>query len=267
MDNARLGIIAKASYCGLRPGFIKLLRIVETRTPPSFRLAYHSDPFSPRVKLKCSPTGTLATVPYVSLRVISICKFSITRPVLGISSSGIVFLNMTADDQEDLHLPHLLKHPKQWLALVVVPLVEGSSITNPAQWTCAPLTIFPSHTKSRKGCDNCKKRHIRCDESFPQCRNCTKHKTRCPYNDITVQEARSNGPPDLLWTPEVHSNLEQWKTTGIFPFSGLDINPTPSPQLYTQEELRLIYHVASVSLQLGALEANGFTLWTSKIPT
>lgn len=25
-----------------------------------------------------------------------------------------------------------------------------------------------SHTKSRKGCRMCKKRHIRCDETFPQ---------------------------------------------------------------------------------------------------
>ena len=25
-----------------------------------------------------------------------------------------------------------------------------------------------SHTKSRKGCKTCKRRHIRCDETFPQ---------------------------------------------------------------------------------------------------
>ena len=25
-----------------------------------------------------------------------------------------------------------------------------------------------SHTKSRKGCETCKRRHIRCDENFPQ---------------------------------------------------------------------------------------------------
>lgn len=130
-----------------------------------------------------------------------------------------------------------------------------------------PLTLCLSHTKSRKGCESCKKRHIRCDESFPQCRNCTKHKTRCPYNDIPVQEARPNGPPDLLWTPEVQATLDQWRRTCVFPFPGLDVNPIPSPQLYSYQELRLIYHVASISHQLGALEANGFTLWTSKIPT
>jgi len=29
------------------------------------------------------------------------------------------------------------------------------------------LTVH-SHTKSRKGCETCKRRHIRCDENFPQ---------------------------------------------------------------------------------------------------
>ncbi|PNS17385.1 hypothetical protein CAC42_7068 [Sphaceloma murrayae] len=46
-----------------------------------------------------------------------------------------------------------------------------------------------SHTKSRKGCKTCKRRHIRCDESFPQCRNCTKHHVRCDYMDATTPEA------------------------------------------------------------------------------
>lgn len=131
---------------------------------------------------------------------------------------------------------------------------------------CCTDFNFYSHTKSRKGCETCKKRHIRCDESFPQCKNCTKHKIRCPYNDIPVQEARPNGPPDLMWTHEVNEAIDNWRASGIFPFD-LDVNPVPLPQWYTPEELRLIYHVASISSQLNALDANGFTLWTSKIPT
>ncbi|KAL1882984.1 hypothetical protein VTK73DRAFT_506 [Phialemonium thermophilum] len=126
-----------------------------------------------------------------------------------------------------------------------------------------------SHTKSRKGCDMCKRRHIRCDENFPQCRNCTKHKMRCPYNDIPAPEERSATPdkPDLMWTPEIEAAINQWRTTGVFPFPSLDINPAPSPQLLTLEEMRLIYHVASISHQLEIINANGFTLWTRQIPT
>ncbi|KAL2195072.1 hypothetical protein P885DRAFT_62321 [Corynascus similis CBS 632.67] len=126
-----------------------------------------------------------------------------------------------------------------------------------------------SHTKSRKGCETCKRRHIRCDENFPQCRNCTKHKIRCPYNDVSVPEDRAGSPdkPDLLWTPEIEATIEQWRRTGMFPFPSLGIYPTPAPDFLTNEELRLIHHVASISHQMQELGANDFTLWTRQIPT
>ncbi|PKS11664.1 hypothetical protein jhhlp_001815, partial [Lomentospora prolificans] len=125
-----------------------------------------------------------------------------------------------------------------------------------------------SHTKSRKGCDTCKRRHIRCDESFPQCRNCTKHKIRCPYNDMPVPENRAASPdkPDLMWTPQIEADIEQWQRTGVFPFPSLNIYPAPSPQSYTLEELRLIHHVASICSELDAINANNFTIWTRQMP-
>ncbi|KFA69126.1 hypothetical protein S40285_00002 [Stachybotrys chlorohalonatus IBT 40285] len=127
-----------------------------------------------------------------------------------------------------------------------------------------------SHTKSRKGCETCKRRHIRCDESFPQCRNCTKHKIRCPYNDVQATDAdRSTTPdkPDLMWTPQIEADIANWQTTGVFPFPSLGIYPAPMPHLYSREDLRLIYHVAALYSQLAAMEANNFTLWTRHIPT
>ncbi|KAF3770620.1 hypothetical protein M406DRAFT_285362 [Cryphonectria parasitica EP155] len=124
-----------------------------------------------------------------------------------------------------------------------------------------------SHTKSRKGCETCKKRHIRCDENFPQCKNCTKHKIRCPYNDLPIQEARPNGPANLMWDPEIEAVIDQWRRTGFFPFPDLQIVNPPMPENYTVEELRLIHHVASISNELSAWGANGFTLWTRQIPT
>lgn len=60
--------------------------------------------------------------------------------------------------------------------------------------------------------------------------------------------------------------INQWRQSGVFPFD-LDVHPVPNPQFYSFEELRLIHHVASISYQLNVLDANGFTLWTSKIPT
>jgi len=126
-----------------------------------------------------------------------------------------------------------------------------------------------SHTKSRKGCETCKRRHIRCDENFPQCRNCTKHKIRCPYNDLPMSEDRAITPDkaDLMWTPEIEAAVDQWQRTGVFPFPSLNIFPAPASQRFSREELRLIYHVAAICHQLSAIDANGFTLWTRYIPT
>ncbi|KXJ93259.1 hypothetical protein Micbo1qcDRAFT_54373 [Microdochium bolleyi] len=126
-----------------------------------------------------------------------------------------------------------------------------------------------SHTKSRKGCENCKRRHIRCDENFPQCRNCTKHKVRCPYNDVPVPDERSATPdkPDLMWNPRIEAAIQLWQQTGAFPFPALSIYPAPDPQAYTLEELRLIYHVSAICDEMNRMDANGFTLWTRQIPT
>ncbi|OAX85449.1 hypothetical protein ACJ72_00174 [Emergomyces africanus] len=38
-----------------------------------------------------------------------------------------------------------------------------------------------SHNKSRRGCVNCKKRHVKCDEQGPPCANCVVRKTNCAY--------------------------------------------------------------------------------------
>jgi hypothetical protein len=106
----------------------------------------------------------------------------------------------------------------------------------------------------------------------PFSRNCTKHKIRCPYNDVSSADAsRSTTPdkPDLMWTPEVESAIVEWQATGVFPFHFPDVKVYPAPVAsnYTFEELRLIHHVASLYDQLYAIGANSFTLWTRYIPT
>lgn len=125
-----------------------------------------------------------------------------------------------------------------------------------------------SHTKSRKGCETCKRRHIRCDESFPQCRNCTKHNCRCPYMDMPPQDERASSPEraDLLWTSAIEAEIQTWQQTGTFPFPDLYIYPAPQPHFYSMEDLRLIHHVASVSSELSIHGAGNFTIWTRQVP-
>ncbi|KAM3440022.1 hypothetical protein NHJ13734_003457 [Beauveria thailandica] len=125
------------------------------------------------------------------------------------------------------------------------------------------------HIKSRNGCETCKRRHIRCDEGFPQCANCTKHKSRCPYNDMQGSPDRAATPdePDLMWTPQITTDITEWQRTRTFPFPFLGDYPVIEPQFYSVEDLRLIYHLASLYQQLAGMEANNLTLWTRHIPT
>ncbi|KAI0397335.1 hypothetical protein F5Y17DRAFT_455250 [Xylariaceae sp. FL0594] len=131
------------------------------------------------------------------------------------------------------------------------------------------LTVLPScsHTKSRKGCENCKRRHIRCDENFPQCRNCTKHKTRCPYLETPAadQTATSPAASDLGWWHDELEVVAEWKRSLVFPFPDMVVT-APDPTQYSEEELCLIYRAAAIYQDLKVMGANGFTLWTCYIP-
>ncbi|KAG9230035.1 C6 zinc finger protein [Amylocarpus encephaloides] len=56
-----------------------------------------------------------------------------------------------------------------------------------------------SHRKSRNGCQNCKRRKIKCDEQKPQCANCNRHSTLCRYPHVST--------PSLSTLPEPPQGL------------------------------------------------------------
>ncbi|KAJ5901674.1 hypothetical protein N7495_002202 [Penicillium taxi] len=125
-----------------------------------------------------------------------------------------------------------------------------------------------SHTKSRNGCKTCKRRHIRCDETFPQCRNCTKHNCRCDYQDIPA--ARRSPParqtPDLLVTPEVERQIEDWHRTGIPPYPELAQCPKATWAKLSWAELRLVHHIIGLSIDLHRQGLSSCTVWAQKMP-
>ncbi|KAJ5062046.1 hypothetical protein J3E74DRAFT_38957 [Bipolaris maydis] len=127
-----------------------------------------------------------------------------------------------------------------------------------------------SHTKSRKGCKTCKRRHIRCDETFPQCRNCTKHQVRCDYMDsptaMMPESPQSPQQPNLLWTPEIEATIELWRQTGEFPFPELRVYPQPQWRSLTTVDLRLIHHLSSISNEMFRNRTSKSTLWTDMMP-
>ncbi|KAK9372449.1 uncharacterized protein V1513DRAFT_460580 [Lipomyces chichibuensis] len=58
-----------------------------------------------------------------------------------------------------------------------------------------------SHTKSRLGCLQCKKRRVKCDEKMPRCDSCAKHNIACRYTGSSVNR--------LLLSRTVYSDNQQ----------------------------------------------------------
>lgn len=126
-----------------------------------------------------------------------------------------------------------------------------------------------SHTKSRKGCRTCKKRHIRCSEEFPQCKNCTKHSVRCDYMDMTnagEEPPRGSGPPDLLTSPELQTKLDDWRLTGEPPLAELRVSDSTYWPRFSTIDLRLIYHITVVYSDMYRKGYSANTVWASKMP-
>ncbi|PYH87579.1 hypothetical protein BO71DRAFT_436588 [Aspergillus ellipticus CBS 707.79] len=126
-----------------------------------------------------------------------------------------------------------------------------------------------SHTKSRFGCKTCKRRHIRCDETFPQCRNCTKHNCRCDYMDVaTVHEEASSirNVPDLLMSAEIEMEIKNWHITGVAPFPELMQFPRNSWSKLSRTDLRLIHHIIGLSIDLHRRGLSNCTIWAQRMP-
>ncbi|KUJ10546.1 C6 zinc finger protein [Mollisia scopiformis] len=55
-----------------------------------------------------------------------------------------------------------------------------------------PKVSRKSHRKSRNGCQNCKRRRIKCNEEKPQCNNCLKHSDKCSF--LITSQVSATGP-------------------------------------------------------------------------
>jgi hypothetical protein len=127
-----------------------------------------------------------------------------------------------------------------------------------------------SHTKSRKGCRTCKRRHIRCDEQFPQCRNCTKHNCRCDYMDMPAageEPMKGSRPPDLMMSPDLQKRLDNWRLSGEPILPELRTSDQMYWMRFSTIDLRLIHHVVTVSSDLHTRGYSTCTAWAARMPT
>ncbi|KAK7960304.1 hypothetical protein PG988_011518 [Apiospora saccharicola] len=62
------------------------------------------------------------------------------------------------------------------------------------------------HRKSRHGCQECKRRHIKCDEGRPQCANCTITSRRCDFGERRSSRTRHGSAATLTEPPAASSH-------------------------------------------------------------
>lgn len=71
---------------------------------------------------------------------------------------------------------------------------------------------------------------------------------------------------NLLWTPEIERTVNQWRGTSQFPFPDLHIFPQPQWQTLSKTDLRLIYHLSSITNELQGSRTSKLTIWTDLMP-
>ncbi|KAL2135768.1 hypothetical protein VTI74DRAFT_6973 [Chaetomium olivicolor] len=71
------------------------------------------------------------------------------------------------------------------------PAASGSEMTITVRRRPIPRK---GHTKSRRGCLNCKRRKVKCQETRPECSNCTRIGLVCEYPDSRAQSSLSMVP-------------------------------------------------------------------------
>lgn len=59
-----------------------------------------------------------------------------------------------------------------------------------------------NHTKSRNGCDTCRERKVKCDETGPPCTNCSARQLECTYLKVAAARTRATDAPGRTRTPQ-----------------------------------------------------------------
>jgi len=100
-------------------------------------------------------------------------------------------------------------------------------------------------------------------------RNCTKHNCRCDYMDMPAasdDQQRGSRPPDLMMTPDVEREVGLWRMTGDPPFAELRLASREYWLRFSTVDLRLVHHVASLSIDLHRQGYDRCTVWAHKMP-
>ncbi|KAI0478364.1 hypothetical protein F4859DRAFT_504188 [Xylaria cf. heliscus] len=144
-----------------------------------------------------------------------------------------------------------------------------------------PQRYRRSHKKSRHGCQYCKQRRIKCDETKPTCENCLRLSIPCNYtppglqpeNTDPVREVvRKRGRPRKSWTVvsvgPVTTHISPCEPTASSALSSLTLSDQhlerPLHLPWDSQDLELFFHyLQEVCAGLGTSDTQ---LWKDRIP-
>ncbi len=92
-----------------------------------------------------------------------------------------------------------------------VPSSPGTTITTTITVRRRPIPR-KGHTKSRRGCLNCKRRKVKCPETLPACSNCTRIGLSCEYPHVTGPSLPASSASSLFFLAPPSAPLQSTPT-------------------------------------------------------
>ncbi|KAB8273920.1 hypothetical protein BDV30DRAFT_226267 [Aspergillus minisclerotigenes] len=77
--------------------------------------------------------------------------------------------------------PRLIQNMQHKVFELMVTRIYSADWRGSFRLSILPFTTWRAHTKSRHGCERCKRRRIKCDEAGPPCGHCAARKADCRY--------------------------------------------------------------------------------------
>ncbi|KNB16880.1 hypothetical protein FOXG_14900 [Fusarium oxysporum f. sp. lycopersici 4287] len=119
-----------------------------------------------------------------------------------------------------------------------------------------------SHTKSRSGCRECKRRKVKCDERLPSCFNCARRGMACSLTP-SRQSSQNTKPVRRTGLDDRETNLSPYSLS----VAGIWTASMPSPSLDFQTHgLELMHHYSTITANTLALRLDMQHIWRIVLP-
>uniref|UniRef100_A0A0D2XSR6 Zn(2)-C6 fungal-type domain-containing protein n=1 Tax=Fusarium oxysporum (strain Fo5176) TaxID=660025 RepID=A0A0D2XSR6_FUSOF len=119
-----------------------------------------------------------------------------------------------------------------------------------------------SHTKSRSGCRECKRRKVKCDERLPSCFNCARRGMTCSLTPSqpspqNIEPVRRDGIDNTVTNP----------SPDALSVAGIWTAPMPGASLDFQDHgLELMHHYSAITANTLALRLDMQHIWRMVLP-